>query len=58
MAKDKQPETINPAERTHSELEKYHYREVANNPLYAHEGMMEVRLEETAIDKRAIKMLQ
>ena len=50
MAKNKQPETINPAERTHSELEKYHYREVANNPFYASEGLMEIRLEELSMN--------
>ena len=37
-------------ERTHAELEGQHYREVEKNPLYAAEGMMDVRLEEMAMN--------
>ena len=35
-------------ELTRGEMEKHHFREVANNPFYAAEGMMDVRLEEFA----------
>ena len=33
-------------ERTHSELERFHYREVETNPQYAVEGLMDIRREE------------
>jgi len=37
-------------ERTHAELEQHHYREVGKNPLYAAEGMMDVRVEELCLN--------
>ena len=33
-------------ERTHSELERFHYREVETNAQYAVEGLMDIRREE------------
>ena len=53
MAGDSPPSPLNEmntAERTHSELERHHYQEVASNPFYAAEGMMDVRMEEFAMN--------
>ena len=33
-------------ELSHSELQKWHYAEVRNNPAYAAQGLLEVRIEE------------
>ena len=33
-------------ELSHSELQKWHYTEVRNNPAYAAQGLLEVRIEE------------
>ena len=33
-------------ELSHSELQKWHYTEVGNNPAYAAQGLLEVRIEE------------
>ena len=33
-------------ELTHAELERHHYNEVRNNPLYAMQGLMESQMEE------------
>ncbi len=38
------------AEKTHAELERHHYNEVRNNPQYATEGMMDVRMEEFSMN--------
>jgi len=37
-------------ERTHAELEQYHYHQIRTDPYYAAQGLLEVRLEEEAIN--------
>lgn len=37
-------------ELTHAELERNHYQEVKENPLYVAEGMMDIRLEEFSMN--------
>jgi len=35
-------------EKTHAEMQSHHYKEVANNPRYASEGLLDIRFEEMA----------
>jgi len=42
-------------ELSHSELQKWHYTEVRNNPAYAAQGLLEVRIEEVMIDMPLIQ---
>jgi len=45
-------------ELTHSELEKYHYREIRNNPAYALQCQQELYLEEMQMNAPIIDLVQ
>lgn len=44
------------SEKTHAELERPHYNEVKTNPLYAMEGLMDVRREEWEMNMPAYEL--